>query len=103
MSYNVTDSAKTDKNQQVISMQWRATVYESLTQRQWNHNELHFEWFIHWEIMKQKLEKGDFVLTFEWMKKSIENGNGDSFSFKWQVVEAVLWHFFHDIKLYKLG
>ena len=88
MSYNATNSAKIDKNQQVISMQWRATVYESLTQKQWNHNESHFEWFTLWEIMKQKLEKGDFVLTFEWMKKSIENGNGDSFSFKWQVVEA---------------
>ena len=63
-------------------MQWRTTVYESLTQKQWNHNEWHFEWFIHCEIMKQKPKKGDFALTFEWMKKPIENGNSDSFSFK---------------------
>ena len=36
------------------------------------------------------------------MKNLIRNGSSNSFSFKWQVVEAVLQHFLRDIFLFQL-
>ena len=36
------------------------------------------------------------------MKNLIRNGSSDLFSFKWQVVEAVLRHFLRDIFLFQI-